>query len=85
VIAAAYRNYEAAEKRASALRRQWSQCDCSVYPEKGQGRTYYVVVGSGMTKNAAEQLNRQARASRLPPDSYVTRLGDGSTRARQER
>jgi hypothetical protein len=85
VIAAAYRSYEAAEKRADALRRQWKQCDCSVFPEKGAGRTYYVVVGSGMTKGAANQLQRQARASRLPSDSYVTRLGDGGTRARRER
>ena len=83
VIAAAYRSYEAAEKRAESLRRQ-KQCECSVFPAKGEGRTYYVVVGSGMTKDAAEQLHRQARASRLPSDSYVTRLGDGGTRARQE-
>ena len=85
VIAAAYKNYEAAEKRAASLRSQFKQCDCSVFPEKGAGKTYYVVVGSGMTKGAAEQLQRQARASRLPSDSYVTLLGDGGTRARQER
>jgi hypothetical protein len=85
VIAAAYRSFEAAQKRAASLRRQWKECDCSVYPEKGQGRTYYVLVGSGLTKNAADRLHRQARLSRLPPDSYVTRLADGATRARRDR
>ena len=84
VIAATYRSFDAAQKRAEALRRQWKRCDCSVYPNEGEGRVYYVIVGAGLNKNAAERLHASARSS-LPSDTYVTRLQDGGTRARQSR
>jgi hypothetical protein len=83
VVAATYRNFEAAQKRAESLRRQWKQCDCTVYPQKGEARSYYyVLVGAGLTKNAAERLQSSARASRFPSDTYVTTLQNGGTRAR---
>jgi serine/threonine protein kinase len=84
VIAATYSDYDAAQKRTESLRRQMGQCDCSVYPERGQGRRYYVLAGSGLTKAAAERLHRSAKASHLPPDAYVTLLGDGTSRTRQQ-
>jgi hypothetical protein len=84
VIAATYRDFDAAQKRGEALRRQFAQCECSVYPAKGEGRRYYVLVGAGMAKPAADDLQRRARASRFPSDTYVTLLGDDGTRARAE-
>jgi hypothetical protein len=45
-----------------------------VFPEAGEGKQYMVILGSGMTKSAADKLRRQARAAGLPRDTYVTKL-----------
>ena len=82
VIAATYREYEAAESRASELRRQMSNCACAVYPERGEGSKYYVLLGSGFKRPDAYRLRERALVSGLPADTYVTRIDSGKMRAR---
>ena len=45
-----------------------------MFPEKGQGSKYMVVLGSGLTRTKAEELRIQATAAGLPSDTYVTIL-----------
>jgi eukaryotic-like serine/threonine-protein kinase len=73
VISATYRDYDAAQKRASTISRTAS-VQASVYPPKGQGARYYVILGSGMTQQEAEDLLAKALSSGAPGDSYVTKL-----------
>jgi outer membrane biosynthesis protein TonB len=74
VVAAIYREHEAAEKRAAAMRKRWGQFEPRVIPPKGQGRRYMVILGSGMSKDGAEQVLRRARAAGMPRDTYVTKV-----------
>ncbi|HYO82374.1 MAG TPA: SPOR domain-containing protein [Bryobacteraceae bacterium] len=76
VIAATYRNFDAAQKRASRLKTAYKDCACSVYPDKGQGSNYYVIVSSNLSRAAADQLRTRAVRAGLPRDSYVTRLAN---------
>jgi hypothetical protein len=75
VIAATYGAYQGAEKRASAIRNRWPQFQPVIYPRSGEGRRYYVVLGSGLTKDQASDLHRRARQAGMPGDTYVTKLG----------
>ena len=74
VVAAIYRDFNAAERGAQAMHRKWRQFNPTVFPAKGQGRKYMVVLGSGLSKEQAERLRRQATSAGLPRDTYVTRL-----------
>jgi hypothetical protein len=74
VIAATYNAFDAAAKRAASLRAQFADCSCSVFPREGEGPKFYVVVGSAMTRDVAEDLRLKAVSAGLPADTYVTRL-----------
>jgi hypothetical protein len=74
VVAAIYRDFDAAERRAQAIHQKWRQFNPTVFPPKGQGRKYMVVLGSGMSKDQADRLRRQATSAGLPRDTYVTKL-----------
>jgi hypothetical protein len=74
VIAATYNGFSAAAKRAASLRGQFRDCACSVFPSEGQGQKYYVLVGSGMARNDADDFRLKAVAAGLPADTYVTKL-----------
>lgn len=74
VVAAAYDQYDAALKRAQSLQSKWPGAELKVYPPKGEGRQYLVVVASGMTREQAERTRRKAVNAGFPKDSYVTRL-----------
>jgi serine/threonine protein kinase len=74
VVAAIYRDFDAAERRAQAIHRKWPQFKATVFPPKGEGRKYMVVLGSGMSKEQADRLRRQATSAGLPRDTYVTKL-----------
>ena len=74
VVAAIYNSHEAASRRARELGKRWSKSQVEVFPEAGEGKQYMVILGSGMTKSAADKLRRQARAAGLPRDTYVTKL-----------
>jgi hypothetical protein len=74
VIAATYNAFGAASKRAASLRSQFTDCSCSVYPAEGKGAKYYVLVGAGLTRNAADDFRSKAVAAGLPADTYVTKI-----------
>jgi hypothetical protein len=73
VVAAIYREYEAAERRAKSMAGD-PKFRPTVFPEKGQGSKYMVVLGSGLTRAKAEELRLQATNAGLPSDTYVTIL-----------
>jgi hypothetical protein len=70
VVAAIYNKYEAAEQRARTV----NGFHATVFPAKGEGSKYMVLLGSGLTYANARNLRDQATASGLPPDTYVTKL-----------
>lgn len=74
VVAAIYRDFEAASRRASQLKKGWRGTEPSVFPPEGRGRKYMVVLASGLSRDEAERVQRDARSSGMPRDSYVTRL-----------
>jgi hypothetical protein len=73
VVAAIYREYEAAERRARSMA-QNPKFHPTVFPDKGKGVKYMVVLGSGLTRAKAEDLRVQAASAGLPSDTYVTKL-----------
>jgi len=74
VVAATLNDWDAADRRAQSLRSQWRQCDCKVYPPRGQGEKYFVVLGMDLGRNDADRLRDAATAAGMPPDTYVTKL-----------
>jgi len=75
VVAAIYRDYDAAARRAASLE-DVGGIRPSVFPAKGKGAKYMVVVGQGLTRARAEALRVRAVAAGLPPDMYVTLLSE---------
>ena len=71
VVAAIYNKYEAAEQRARSV----NGFQATVFPSKGEGSKYMVLLGSGLTYANARALRDQATAAGLPPDTYITKLG----------
>ncbi len=76
VIAAAYSNYGAAANRAEKMRARLPQLQPHVFPAEGKGKLYYVVLGSGLSQEAASELLSVARQHGAPKDAYVTRVAD---------
>ena len=74
MVAAIYGSYDAAERRAKRLSAQWSGPEIRVHPERGQGKRYRVLLGSGMTREEAERLVSQARSKGMPGDTFATQL-----------
>jgi hypothetical protein len=83
VIAATYGAHAGAEKRAEAIRRRWPEFKPAVHPPAGEGRHYYVILGSGLTRDEAAALQRRARQAGMPADTYVTKLRAGHLPAGQ--
>jgi hypothetical protein len=82
VIAATYKDFDAAERRANVIRSKFEQCACAVFPKKGEGAKYYVVLDSRLTREAADRLHERAIRSGLPADTYVTKLNADEVRSR---
>lgn len=76
VIAATYLDFDAAQKRAGLMTRQLAKLKARVYPERGKGNRYYVVLGSGLDSDAADDLKQRAVRLGAPRDTYVTKLRD---------
>jgi hypothetical protein len=74
VVAAIYNDFDAAEQRATSMRKRWPKFTAQVYPGKGEARRYMIVLGRGLNKNDADRLRDQARQSGMPDDTYVTKL-----------
>jgi hypothetical protein len=75
VIAATYKSFGAAQRRANSLKAAFGECTCSIFPREGDGQNYYVIVASNLTWDAAERARARAVGAGLPEDTYVTRLG----------
>jgi hypothetical protein len=73
VVAAIYKEYEAADRRARNIA-AGSAFRATVHPPKGQGSRYMVVLDSGLTQGKANQVRERAISGGLPGDTYVTRL-----------
>jgi cell division protein FtsN len=76
VVAAIYKQYEAAEQRA----RKFDGFSATVFPSKGEGSKYMVLLGSGLSYANARSLRDKATAAGLPPDTYVTKLSAAEKR-----
>jgi hypothetical protein len=76
VIAATYSSFGAAAKRADALRKLSPRLRPHVFPREGEGRRYYVVLGSSLTQDAAQRLRALATSLGAPKDTYVTKLDE---------
>jgi hypothetical protein len=77
VVAAIYKDYEAADRRARNIA-AGSAFRATVHPPKGQGARYMVVLASGLTQGKANQTRERAISGGLPGDTYVTRLRSSS-------
>lgn len=75
VVAATYGNFNGAEKRAAEMRKR-TRLQAHVFPAAGHGRLYFVVLGSGLSQDAAERLRRHALSLGAPRDTYVTKLDE---------
>lgn len=76
VIAATYATFEGAEKLVHKIEERAPSLHPHVFPPAGQGKHYFVVLGSGLTQREAERLRRDATSQGAPHDSYVTKLDE---------
>jgi hypothetical protein len=74
VVAAIYRDYDAAAKRARSIAQRWSESKVEVFPARGEGRRYLVTLGMELPKAAADKLRNRAVSAGLPGDTYVTKI-----------
>jgi hypothetical protein len=74
VVAATYNSYAGSRKRAQSLKQKWPAFSPEVFPDEGKGKQYFVILGSGLSKQSAEALRRRAKAGGFPGDTYVTKL-----------
>lgn len=76
VIAATYYTFTSAQKRADRLQKQSPGLHPHVFPPDGQGTHYFIVLGSGLSQDAAQRLLRSVREQGAPSDCYVTKLDE---------
>lgn len=76
VVAATYKDYGIADKYASILRKRLPKMQVHVSPPPGQGKLYLVVLGSGLTREQADDLRSRAVPMGAPRDCYVTKLDE---------
>jgi hypothetical protein len=75
VVGAIYNSYQGAARRAESIAARAKAFRPEVFPPEGQGRRYMVILGYTDSRRDAEQLRAKAVSSGLPPDSYVTKVG----------
>lgn len=71
VIAATYGRENDAMRRAQKLSEEWKRTKIEVVRAK---RHYLVVLASGLSRDEANRMLRQARSSGMPRATYVTKL-----------
>ena len=71
VVVASYAREADAVQRAQSLGRRYAQFKLSVFPPSAIDTHYLVILGSGLTAEAADSLRARAIASGLPPDTYI--------------
>lgn len=73
VIVATYKDYDLAQHFADSVSERWKEFRSIVYPPRGQAQKYYyVVIGSALSQDAAQQLHERAIAAGLK--GYVTKV-----------
>ena len=76
VIAATYVSFHAAQRRAAAIEKRTPQLHPSILPTDPESEHFYVVLGSGLTEDAAARLRKHAIELGAPGDTYVTKLDE---------
>lgn len=77
VIAGTYKDFDLAQRFADSIQGRWKDFACAVYPIRGQAQKYYyVLLGSGLTRDAAARLQERATAVGLPGKCYVTKISE---------
>ncbi len=76
VIAATYYTFKDAQRRSDRLRKESPGLHPHVFPPDGQGTHYFIVLGSGLSQDAAQRLLRSVREQGAPSDCYVTKLDE---------
>jgi hypothetical protein len=71
VIAFTYTSHDAAAKKAKRVNEKWPDLRASVFIPKERRGYYLVALGGRMTREDAVRLQRKARGSGLPRDTYV--------------
>ena len=75
MVAAIYRDYDLAAKRAEQIAQQEKRWQPEVYPPEGQGgHRYMVLLGRAETRQEAERILARARSAGMPSDTYLTKL-----------
>jgi hypothetical protein len=74
VVAATYAQYSAAAKRAAQLASRSKSLEPRVLPPEGEGKRYFVILGTARSRKEGELLRSLARGQGIPQDTYVTRL-----------
>ena len=75
LVAAIYKDYDLAAKRAQSIAQKFTQWQPEVYPPAGQGkRRYMVLLQRAETRKEAERLLARARSEGMPRDTYVTKI-----------
>jgi hypothetical protein len=75
LVAAIYKDYDLAAKRAQSIAQKWTQWQPEVYPPAGQGkRRYMVLLQRAESRKEAERLLARARSEGMPRDTYVTKI-----------
>jgi hypothetical protein len=70
VIVATYNRIEDARKRATSITSRWPAFPADVHSVRPNQPPYLVIIGANLSKEAAQQLQRKARAAGLPRDTY---------------
>jgi hypothetical protein len=75
LVAAIYKDYDLAAKRAASIGEKWTRWQPEVYPPAGQGkRKYMVLLQRAESRKEAERLLARARSEGMPRDTYVTKI-----------
>lgn len=76
VIAGTYNQFEAAQKHAKLYHEKFPELQPHVFPHEGQGKRYLIVLGSGLTQEAAGRLRHDVVEQGAPQDTYVTKIAE---------
>jgi hypothetical protein len=75
VVAAIYKDYALAAKRAEQIAEKWKHSQPEVFPPAGQGgHRYMVLLGRAENRKEAERILARARTSGMPRDTYLTKI-----------
>ena len=75
VVVATYSQRQSAEHRASEITKRWHAFPAKVFTPPIQNPHFLVVIGSNLSEDQAEALQKRSRAAGLPQDLYIKRFG----------